>query len=243
MKNFEAIGKTLWLAKEKTLVIADLHIGYEFMLLEKGFNFPIELYKKTKKEIEGVISMINKKYGKIEKIIILGDLKHEFGKINQEEWKNVLDILDFLSLNCKEVILIKGNHDNILGPLAEIKKVKIVDYLIIKEVCFFHGNNIWKEGLDKKVKIWILGHKHPAIRLSEGTKSELFKCFLSGRYKDKKIIILPSLFPLTEGSDVFMYDTHFAFKLDERNFEVFVIGKERGKEKIYRFGKVRNIQK
>jgi hypothetical protein len=244
-KDIEIIGKALWFKKEKILVISDLHIGYEFMLREKGVGFPLNLYKTMKEDMKKILKRVVKKYEKIKKIIILGDLKHEFGRINQEEWRNVLDFIDFLKKKNKEseIILIKGNHDVILGPLVKNKNVKIVDFLVIEDFCFFHGDKIFKECLDKKVKFWILGHKHPAINISEGYKSELFKCFLFGEYVQKKLIILPSFFPLIEGSDVFMYDTHFAFKLNESEFRVYVLGQDtESRTEIYNFGKVKDIK-
>ena len=49
-------------------------------------------------------------------------------------------------------------------------------------------------------------------------------------------MILPSFFPLIEGSDVFMEDINLAFKFDLSGFDVDVIG-----DKVYKFGKVRDV--
>jgi len=48
---------------------------------------------------------------KPEKIIINGDLKHEFGNISEQEWREVLKLLAFIGGKCNEVIIVKGNHD------------------------------------------------------------------------------------------------------------------------------------
>ena len=55
---------------------------------------------------EGRLVRWNKK---IETIIVNGDLKHEFGAISEQEWRNVLKLLDYLGQHCGEIILIKGN--------------------------------------------------------------------------------------------------------------------------------------
>jgi len=244
IKGIEAIGKALWLKKEKILVIADLHLGYEQQLNEKGVLVLRKQFQEIKKELEELIKEVLGKSKKIKKIVILGDLKHAFGQISSQEWRETSEVIDLLNKNCEELIVIKGNHDAMLEPILNRKNIKLRGYFIEKEVCFFHGDKIWMNCYDKKIKIWIIGHKHPAITIREGHKKETYKCFLSGNYDNKKVIILPSFFPLIEGADVFIYDTHFAFDLNEKDFGVFIVGKDNsGKNKIYRFGKVKDIGK
>ena len=246
IKGFEAIGKALWFRKERILVIADLHIGYEFMLKERGIQIPFYFYKKIKQEVSEIIEKVTEKgrMGKKgEKIIILGDLKHEFGRINKEEWFEVLDFLDFLKEKCKgaEIILIKGNHDTILGPLAKIKGLEIKDFYCVKDaykdVCFLHGDKIINNKEIENSKILILGHEHPCLKLREGSKIERFKCFLLGKYKHKKIIVLPSFFTF-EGFSILEKNLS-PYLISKRDFEAFVMGEN---NKIYKFGKIRNIK-
>lgn len=233
-KDIELIGKSLFLIKEKTLVISDLHIGFEQAALDSGFFIPKTQHENIKKGLKEIFSKIKN----ITKIIILGDLKHDFGRINRQEWKETIEILDLLKKNCKEIILIKGNHDNMLEPIAEKFELTLRDYYILDKIAFFHGHKIWNELYDKNIKTWIIGHKHPAITIRKGAKQEIYKCFLVGKFKDKELIITPSFFPLTEGSDVFIYDTHFAFKLNEKNFGVYVVDDEGS---VYDFGKVKDV--
>jgi len=40
-------------------------------------------------------------------------------------------LLDFLGKNCDEVILVKGNHDTILGPIADKRRVRVVDGVVV----------------------------------------------------------------------------------------------------------------
>lgn len=231
-KNIKLIGKSLFLIKEKTLVISDLHVGFEQAALDSGFFIPKTQYEDIKKSLNEIFKEVRR----INKIIVLGDLKHNFGNINKQEWKETLEILDLLNKNCKEIILIKGNHDPILEPIASKFGLTIKDYYVQDNIAFFHGNKIWNELYNKNIKIWVIGHKHPAITIRKGAKSEIYKCFLVGKFQDKQLIIMPSFFPLVEGSDVFIYDAHFAFKINEKNFEVYVIA-----DKIYDFGKVKDV--
>ena len=271
MRDYKFIDKSVYLEKEKILVISDLHLGYEQGLQEQGVFIPKTQYKKIIEDLEkifeeigvdkkktrdikeGVISrgnITNKKThnksvksfsfnNKLKKIIILGDLKHEFYGNLQQEWKEVLDLLDYLKEKCEKIIIIKGNHDNYLANVIKNKEnVKLVDCYIIDDRAFIHGNKIFPEILDKKIKQIFLGHMHPAISIAKNVKKEIYKCFLTGRWKDKEIIILPSFFPLVEGADVNIEDTNLAFKLDLSGFEVFVVG-----DKVYDFGKVKDVGK
>ena len=234
-KNIEIINKGLFLIKEKILVIADLHIGFEQVFLENGIFIPKTNYEKMKKELETIFD----KVGKINKIIILGDLKHKFGFISKQEWKESLAILEFMKKRCKEIILIKGNHDSALEYILKKEKITIKDYYIFKEFAFFHGHKIWSELYDKNIKIWIIGHKHPTIIIRKYAKQEKYKCFLVGKFKDKQIIILPSFFPLLEGSDITIEDTNLAFNPDLSNYEVYAIDDE---GEIYYLKKLKNLK-
>lgn len=234
-KNIKIIGKSLFLIKEKILVISDLHIGYEQIFLKNGFFVPKIIKEEIKKDIFYILKRV-----KPNKILILGDLKHDFSKINKKEKEEILEILYLLKQNCKEIILIKGNHDNALEYLIKKLKVIIKDFHIEKEYAFFHGDKIFKELFNKKIKFWIVGHNHPAITIKKYVKKEKYKCFLIGKYKSKKIIILPSFFPLVEGIDIFENeDLNLDFKINKENFNIYVVSNDNN---LYDFGKLKNIK-
>lgn len=231
MRDFEFISKSVYFPKEKILAIADLHLGFEQALAESGVFVPRGEYK----EIVSELKIILEQTGKLKEIIILGDLKHEFGTISGQEWAEVTRMLDFLAENCEKIVLVKGNHDTILEPIARKKNLEVADWHVSGENYFMHGHKLFPECLDKKIKSIFVGHKHPAITITKGAKRETFKCFLKGKWKDKEIIILPSFFPLTEGSDVYVEDTGLALPLNLKNFDVYAVG-----DKVYGLGKVRD---
>lgn len=234
IKGIEAIGKSLWLKRQKILVIADLHIGYEEYLNEKGILVPRSQFNELKKEIEVLLKKLKPKL-----IIINGDLKHEFGRISAQEWKETLLVLDLL-LKKSKVILIKGNHDAILGPIASKKNIEIADYYLTDKICITHGNKILNIKANA-AKLFIIAHEHPAVSLKEGAKKELYKCFLLGSWRGKKLIVMPSFMKIPIGSDVLNGKFLSPFLKNNRkirNFEVFV-----AENKIYRFGKIKNISK
>jgi metallophosphoesterase superfamily enzyme len=114
--------------------------------------------------------------------------------------------------------------------------VEFKDYLIINDTAFIHGNKIFPEILDKKIKRIMMGHMHPAISIAKNVKKEIYKCFLVGKWKSKEIIILPSFFPLVEGQDLQIEDTNLAIRLNLWGFEAYVVG-----DRVYDFGKLREV--
>ena len=233
--NLEIVDLGLLIKDKRILIFSDFHIGYEEALNKQGILVPRFQFKDVIKRLGKIFSELKKI--KLEKIIINGDLKHEFGRISEQEWRETLRLLDFLTNFCNEIILVKGNHDTIIGPIAEKKKVKIVEHFLVGNTLIIHGNKIPEKGLLKKAKTIVIGHEHPAISLREDIRIEKFKCFLKGKYKRKKLIIMPSFCLATEGTDVLKEKLISPFlDHDLRNFEVFVVA-----DKVYDFGKVKNL--
>jgi len=213
----------------KTLVISDLHIGYEEALNKKGVLIPRFQFEDLIKHLKNLLHKT-----KPNVVVINGDLKHEFGKISETEWRDTLKVLDLLLSKCK-VVLVKGNHDTTLDPIAEKRDVEVVDKLIIKNIAIVHGDVDVKLG--KEITTVIIGHEHPAISLKEGARTEKYKCFLRGKWKGKELIVQPSLNPITYGNDVLSNKPIGPIVKKYDDFEVFVVGDE-----ILEFGKVKKLR-
>lgn len=222
---------------DSTLVIADVHIGYEEVLNKKGILVPRTQFEEMAKKLGKIFGRLKNR--KIERIIINGDLKHEFGIISEQEWRNTLKFLDLLAGHCKEIVLIKGNHDTILGPIAKKRNVKIMDSIIVGNVLITHGDKIPGKEILNKASAIIIGHEHPAISLKKGPRIETYKCFLKGRYKGKNLIVQPSFNTLAEGTDI-LKDKILSPFLDQNldNFKVYVV-----EDKVYYFGRLRNLKR
>jgi uncharacterized protein len=225
-KGIEIIDLALYLKKEKILIISDLHLGYEEALNKQGILLPRFQFEDIIKKLKNILKKVNP-----ELIIINGDLKHEFGTISKTEWKQVLDLIDFFK--DKKILLIKGNHDNILGPIAKKKNVKLIDKYETNNILITHGHKIPKK-LNKTI---IIGHEHPAISFDERSDQK-FKCFLKGKFERKTLIVMPSFNLLQQGTDVTKQKTLSPFlKKDLKNFEVYIV-----EDKVYKFGKIKNIK-
>ncbi len=232
--KYEFIGKAIYFPKEKIVAISDLHIGYEDSLSSQGIFIPRRQFEETMKDLKQTFT----KTSKVNEVVIVGDLKHEFGTITSQEWRETRKVLDFLREKVGRVILVKGNHDKILEPIAEREEMEIKDHHTTGSICFVHGDRLVIECLDKDVKIIVAGHRHPAIVLGDKYKTERYKCFLVGKYKKKQVVILPSFFPFIEGSEISNIENNKMFISEKKlkDFEVFVVGDE-----VYKFGKIKEI--
>ena len=236
LSNIEIIDLALYF--NSTLVIADVHIGYEEALNKQGILVPRLQFGEMVKRMNNIFGILKNK--RINTIIVNGDLKHEFGTISEQEWRNTLKFLDLLAKHCDEIVLIRGNHDTILGPIARKRNVQILDYYIIKpnKVIMAHGDKILPKDILKDASTIIIGHEHPAVSLKESHRVEQFKCFLKGKYKGKDLIVQPSFNGIVEGTDLLRDKILSPFlrqKLDD--FDVYVI-----EDKVYKFGKLRNLK-
>src|SRR3989344_4172987 len=102
--------------------------------------------------------------------------------------KEIKQRLEPLLLKKIKVIVVKGNHDTILGPIADKRNLKVVDKYEIDDITIIHGNKI----KEINTKIIIIGHEHPAVTIKDNIRNETYKCFLKGKYKNKILIVTPS---------------------------------------------------
>ena len=226
--GIEIIGLSLWFKKERTLVLGDFHLGYEEYLHQKGILVPKYQAQEIIKELEKILKKVQPKT-----IVINGDLKHEFGRVLRQEWKEVLQVIDFLQKNCQKLILIRGNHDMILGPIAERRNINVVKEYLLNDTLIIHGDKL----VETKAKRIIIGQEHPAISLKEKSKTEKFKCFLKGKWEKKELIVIPSFNPLLEGTDIAKERLLSPFLTDISKFEVWIVHQE----EVLNFGKVHNL--
>jgi hypothetical protein len=216
----------------KTLVLGDVHIGYEEALNKQGVLIPRFQYADIVNRIESILGS-----GTFDTIVINGDLKHEFGVISRTEWKQTLDILQLLETHCKKIVLVRGNHDKILEPIARVKNLTIVDEYVVNDIYICHGHKIPTTAAFKKAKVVVIGHEHPAVNLDSGVRVEKYKCYLLGTYRAKKLIVMPSFNLVGEGTDVLKDRLLSPFLKDINSFKVYVVG-----DKIYDFGKVSKLR-
>jgi len=177
----------LYIPMQNSVIIADLHLGYEGVLRMEGVAMP----KYQEKVIMARLDNIIKKY-EPEKVIVNGDFKHNFGRNLEQEWQEVSNVLKFLCRK-RDVVLIRGNHDNFLKTIASKFDVKMVDKYDMNGMTIAHGHK------DVEGKRMIIAHEHPSIKLRDKVGATIsLPCYL---FSDE-IIVMPAFSPLASGADV-----------------------------------------
>ncbi len=238
MKDSILIDLSLYLQEHKTLIVSDFHIGLEEELNQQGIFLPRHQLEATLKRLDNIFKIIRELNLPIKRIVINGDLKHEFGRVSSQEWKETIKLIDYLAGKSDELILIKGNHDTILEPIAKKKKLKIFNELILGDTLITHGHKITNSAKSKRIKQIIIGHEHPAITITDGIRKETFKTFLIGKWRSKGLIVLPSFCLSRIGSNIEEEVlSPFLKESNLKNFEVVIVGRE-----LHYFGRLGDVE-
>src|SRR3989344_3350422 len=131
-QNIEIRDLGLYLIKEKTLIISDIHIGFEESLNRQGILVPRIYFKEFLERLKNML------LDDVEAVVINGDLKHEFAGMSSSEWQGSKDF--FHILEGRKVFVIQGNHDPLLPYV--LKNVRILPFLRIEHILIAHGDVI-----------------------------------------------------------------------------------------------------
>jgi putative SbcD/Mre11-related phosphoesterase len=246
MKIFEDIEvinghKAIFIENLDLIVISDLQLGEELYLAEeRGIFVPQVQLKEIKKELNAIFKKV-----KANRILINGDVKHEFGEASRQEWREVIELVEFLRKRVSEIIVVRGNHDNYLLNIASKINLRVFDpYYLEEGYLFTHGHK--KISYPKDFHTLIIGHDEPAIVLKEGFDKIKLPALLYGKMKnDKRIICLPAFSFLSSGTEINAVDKEDLLSpvlkedVDIDELEVIGIDKEVG---ILKFGKLKYVR-
>ncbi len=165
------------------LIIADLHLGFELELARKGINVP-EQGKKLIEKLEPYTKKFNK-------LVILGDLKHEIGSYLPIQRRLVENFLFWAREAFGEVILVRGNHD------AGIEGMEPSTGIRLGKLGLFHGHAYPSDDV-LEAKRLVAAHVHPVVKLG----SKKLKCFVLGEFMGKELLVLPAFSDLISGVEV-----------------------------------------
>lgn len=212
---------------KKHLIIGDLQLGIEGVAHQQGLLLP-------KFQLQDILDRLSKIFAKVtaEVLVINGDLKHAMGTILQQEWTDILQFFDFALHHVQKIIIVRGNHDLVIDPIAAKRNISVVESYRIADMLIFHGHKLVKE----TAPFLVVGHEHPAVSFKD-KPGEIYKCFLVGQWKQSTLIVMPSFNPLTGGSDVMrerFLSPYLQSGVDQ--FDIYVV-----EDKIYPFGKVKDL--
>jgi len=181
---------------KKSLVITDLHLGFENnLLLNNVFLGKNKTVIEITKEIEKMI-----KKTKPDSLILLGDVKSGIKSITKTEWETVPIFFESIS-KLIDTILVPGNHDaNIEKLIPNGITLASSKGIIIDDILLTHGHTMPSENFSQ-VNTIVMGHVHPVFfqeeslingeRVWVSIKCKKQKIF-SSKSGQLEIIILPS---------------------------------------------------
>jgi uncharacterized protein len=132
-------------------------------------------------------------------------------------------------------VLVKGNHDTLLGPLE--KDIELVQHMALGGFYFTHGHKLDDNAEFRAAHTLVIGHEHPAVSISRGARKETYKAFLVGTYRQKQLIVLPSCNLVVPGTPVLSKGRMSPYlKQPLSEFKVFLVD-----DKPYYFGKLKDV--
>jgi len=142
---------------ERVLVVADLHIGWEVALAQKGVHVPSQ----TPKILNQMLQLIE--LCKPTRLIFLGDVKHTIARVEMEEWRDIPDFFEALGRKVSDIQIVPGNHDGNLEPLLpETVKILPSTGVVLGNAGLFHGH-AWPAPEVLGCRSLITGHVHPMV--------------------------------------------------------------------------------
>ena len=146
----------------KTLIISDVHFGFEAELAEKGIRVPSQAWRLGNLLLE-VVDEVD-----AEKLIFLGDLKHLVPLSSRIEWREMPEVIGELRRRGLDLVLVPGNHDGdielMLGTLVEYASSRGLLIEGERKVFLIHGH-AWPGPEVLDADLIIMGHLHPVVSL------------------------------------------------------------------------------
>jgi len=181
---------------KKSLVITDLHLGFENALsLNNVFLGKNKTVTEITKEIELIIDKT-----KPDSLVLLGDVKSGINSITKTEWETVPVFFENIT-KLINTILIPGNHDaNIEKLIPNDITLASSKGIIVDDILLTHGHTMPTENFSQ-VNTIVMGHIHPVFFQEESlingervwisVKCQKQKIFVS-KSGELELIILPS---------------------------------------------------
>ncbi len=205
-------------ARTKTLVIADLHMGWETALRAKGIHIPSQTSKIFQK-LKTLLSM-----HKPENLLILGDVKNTVVSAEPGEWHDIPAFFAELQPLVSNISIVRGNHDaNLEALLPENIHFHPAKGTIVGNIGLFHGHS-WPSPSLLVCKTLVTAHLHPVVVFRDSAGFKITKqVWIKAKCDAKKLsqILLKKMKIKLEGTSEETIIKKYNFK--PRTFQVLIM--------------------
>jgi len=139
-------------------IVADSHFGIEYVLASQGLQIPPIQLEEVIRRVKNV---------EARKLIVAGDLKHEFSRENPLEKRHVSMFIEEMISKYDDLIVVRGNHDNFVYYTLKDWGVDLVEYVEVGDSIVIHGHKIPKDVDLSDYDLVIMGHEHPSLTLRD----------------------------------------------------------------------------
>lgn len=175
----------LYVKSSKTLVLSDFHLGFESAATRENIYLPRVQLKKAIEIIADLTKLVE-----ADRLVINGDLKHVFEKLTAQEREESTKFLSVAKDYFKEILLVRGNHDNYISVVTSRFDVPLVEMAELNsETVAIHGHEYDEKRLS--YKYIVIGHEHPSLRIPDELGGVLrYPCFLLTPLKNGSVVIV-----------------------------------------------------
>ncbi len=241
--GFETIDSlpALYHPGSEMVVISDLHLGLEGSMSYEGSYVPQFQLEQLKEDLKEAAEETG-----ASRILVNGDLKHEFSTTRFSEEKEIREFIEFLQKLFSDIVLVKGNHDTFVVQIAGDYGLELKDYHVEVDILFYHGHRELDLLGAEDYETVVIGHEHPALTLRDeiGVKEKV-DCFLYGETDNgKRLVVLPAFSKISGGSTVNEVPTHKLLspvlrnQVDIDGMKAVAVSKEAGLFEFPEIGKI-----
>ncbi len=180
----------LWIPESRTLLVADLHLGYGWAQRRRGELGPLA-DAAAKEKLLPVIAELDPLV-----LVFLGDLVHAPRPCQPErEWiENLLAEIAARS----QIIAVRGNHDRAFAREFGHLKLTTAETWSAPGLLALHGDRLAQTPIPENTTL-IMGHLHPSLSLRDASgANQKIPLFLATPH----CVVLPAFSPFARGFNV-----------------------------------------
>jgi hypothetical protein len=180
----------LWLPDSRTLLVADLHLGYSWAQRRRGELGPLTDFQ-ARDKLQSVCAELTPR-----RIVFVGDLVHA-PRPCQPERAYIEESLTSLS-QFAEIVAVRGNHDRAFAREFGHLPLTTAEAWSDGNISAIHGDRLDKAPIPEAGTL-VMGHLHPGLGIREASGAgQRLPVFLV----NDRCIVMPAFSPFARGYDV-----------------------------------------